>query len=62
MNYLVSHYNPRIIIALGFKIDNEKSLAFRKLTYRIGMEYAIKGWVMDDQRLKDGTPQPMGRL
>ena len=54
--YTVNHYNLQVIIALGFKIDNEKSIAFRKWANQIVSEYTIKGWVMDDQRLKDGTP------
>ena len=55
-NYEVNHYNLQVIIALGFKIDNEKAIAFRKWANQIVTEYTIKGWVMDDQRLKDGTP------
>lgn len=55
-NYRVKHYDLRVIIALGFKIDNEKAIAFRKWANQIVSEYTIKGWVMDDQRLKDGTP------
>ncbi len=55
-NYSVNHYNLQVIIALGFKIDNEKAIAFRKWANQIVSEYTIKGWVMDDQRLKDGTP------
>lgn len=55
-NYSVNHYNLQVIIALGFKIDNEKAVAFRKWANQIVSEYTIKGWVMDDQRLKDGTP------
>ena len=55
-SYAVNHYDLRVIIALGFKIDNEKAIAFRKWANQIVTEYTIKGWVMDDQRLKDGTP------
>ena len=55
-NYRVNHYNLQVIIALGFKIDNEKAVAFRKWANQIVSEYTIKGWVMDDQRLKDGSP------
>jgi len=54
--YEVNHYNLQVIVALGFKIDNEKAIAFRKWANQIVSEYTIKGWVMDDQRLKDGTP------
>ena len=55
-SYEVNHYNLQVIVALGFKIDNEKAIAFRRWANQIVTEYTIKGWVMDDQRLKDGTP------
>ena len=54
--YSVNHYNLQVIIALGFKIDNEKAIAFRKWANQIVSEYTIKGWVMDVPRLKDGSP------
>ena len=54
--YNVNHYNLQVIIALGFKIDNERAVQFRKWANQIVSEYTIKGWVMDDQRLKDGSP------
>ena len=54
--YAVKHYDLRVIIALGFKIDNEKAIAFRKWANQIVTEYTIKGWVMDVPRLKDGSP------
>ncbi len=54
--YAVKHYNLQVIIALGFKIDNEKAIAFRKWANQIVSEYTIKGWVMDVPRLKDGAP------
>ena len=54
--YSVKHYNLDVIIALGFKIDNERAVQFRKWARRIVSEYTIKGWAMDDQRLKDGSP------
>ena len=43
-SYNVNHYNLQVIIALGFKIDNEKAIAFRKWANRIVSEYTIKGW------------------
>lgn len=55
-SYSVNHYNLQVIIALGFKIDNEKAIAFRKWANQIVSEYTIKGWVMDVPRLKDGSP------
>ena len=54
--FAVNHYNLQVIIALGFKIDNERAIAFRKWANQIVSEYTIKGWVMDVPRLKDGSP------
>lgn len=51
----VIHYNLQMIIAVGFKVNNERAVQFRKWANSIVKDYTIKGWVMDDQRLKDGT-------
>ena len=48
------HYNLQMIIAVGFKVNNEKAVQFRKWANQIVKEYTIKGWVMDDERLKSG--------
>jgi len=48
------HYNLQMIIAVGFKVNNEKAVQFRKWANHIVTEYTIKGWVMDDERLKNG--------
>ena len=50
----VAHYNLQMIIAIGFKVDNERAVQFRKWTNQIVKDYTIKGWVMDDERLKIG--------
>ena len=50
----IVHYNLQIIIAIGFKVDNEKAIQFRKWANQIIKDYTIKGWVMDDERLKNG--------
>lgn len=52
----VEHYNLSMIIAIGFKVDNEKAVQFRKWANKIVNEYTIKGFSMDDERLKnDGS-------
>ena len=48
------HYNLQMIIAVGFKVNNERAVQFRKWANGIVKEYTIKGWVMDDIRLKEG--------
>ncbi|MDR0332677.1 MAG: virulence RhuM family protein [Dysgonamonadaceae bacterium] len=50
----VKHYNLQTIIALGFKINNERAVQFRKWANAIVKDYTIQGWVMDVERLKNG--------
>lgn len=51
----VNHYSLQMIIAVGFKVSSERAVQFRKWVNQIAKEYTIKGWVMDDERLKRGT-------
>lgn len=48
------HYHLQMIIAVGFKVNNERAVQFRKWANGIVKDYTIKGWVMDDERLKNG--------
>ena len=54
VNRNLLHYNLQMIIAVGFKVNNERAVQFRKWANTIVKEYTIKGWVMDDVRLKEG--------
>lgn len=49
----VMHYNLQMIIAVGFKVGNERAVQFRKWANAIVKDFTIKGWVMDDERLKN---------
>ena len=51
----VNHYSLQMIIAVGFKVNSERAVQFRKWVNQIAKEYTIKGWAMDDERLKRGT-------
>lgn len=51
---IIKHYNLQMIIAVGFKVNNEKAVQFRKWANQIVKDYTIKGWVMDEERLKNG--------
>ena len=51
----INHYNLQMIIAVGFKVNSERAVQFRKWVNQIAKDYTIKGWVMDDERLKRGT-------
>jgi hypothetical protein len=53
-NYRVNHYNLQAIIAVGFKIENERAVQFRKWANQIVKDYTIQGWTMDVERLKRG--------
>ena len=50
----VLHYNLQIIIAVGFKVNNDRAVQFRKWANGIVKDYTIQGWAMDDERLKNG--------
>ena len=52
--YHTNHYNLQAIIAVGFKVNNERAVQFRKWANAIVKDYTIKGWVMDEERLKNG--------
>ena len=47
-NYMVKHYCLQVIIALGFKIDNERAVQFRKWANQIVGDYTIKGYVKQE--------------
>lgn len=55
-NYTTQHYNLSAIIAVGYKVNSERAVQFRKWATQVLNEFTIKGFVMDDERLKnDGT-------
>ena len=55
-SYNTKHYNLSAIIAVGYKVNSERAVQFRKWAIGIIKEYTIKAYVMDDERLKnDGT-------
>ena len=55
-SYDTKHYNLQMIIAVGFKVNSERAVQFRKWVNSIAKEYTIKGYAMDDERLKnDGS-------
>lgn len=54
-NYNANHYSLEMIIAVGFKVNSERAVQFRKWVNQIAKDYTIKGWVMDSERIKRGT-------
>lgn len=52
--YNTNHYNLQMIIAVGFKIDNDRAVQFRKWAGQIVKDYTIQGWTMDKERIIKG--------
>jgi hypothetical protein len=51
-NYNSKYYNLQAIIAVGYRVNSHRALEFRKWATKILHEYIIKGFTMDDERLK----------
>lgn len=54
-NYNATHYNLQSIISVGFKIENDRAVQFRKWARQIVKDYTIQGWTMDSDRLKKAS-------
>ena len=54
VNRSIIHYNLQMIIAVGFKVNNDRAVRFRKWSGQIVKDYTIQGWTMDKERLKKG--------
>lgn len=52
--YDTKHYNLAAIIAVGYKVNSDRAVQFRKWATQVLEEYTIKGFTMDDERLKRG--------
>lgn len=50
----IKHYALQMIIAVGFKVNSERAVQFRKWVNKIAKDYTIQGWTMDKERLKQG--------
>ena len=53
-SYDTKHYKLSAIIAVGYKVHSERAVQFRKWATAIIEEFTIKGYTMDDERLKSG--------
>jgi len=49
----IKHYNLDLIIAVGYRVNSAIATSFRQWATKILVEYAVKGFAMDDVRLKD---------
>ncbi len=50
----VKYYNLRAIVAVGYRVNSHRAIEFRKWATNVLHEYIIKGFAMDDERLKQG--------
>ncbi len=57
-NYRVAHYNLDAILAVGYRVRSPRGVQFRRWASTVLKEFLAKGFVMDDERLKnpDGRP------
>ncbi len=54
VNRSIDHYNLQAVISVGFKVENDRAIQFRKWAREIVKNYSIQGWVIDDERFKKG--------
>ncbi len=57
-NYNVLHYNLDAIIAVGYRINSKKATEFRIWATKILKEYMIKGFALNDEKLKNNGMNP----
>ena len=50
----IDHYNLQMIIAVGFKVNNDRAVRFRKWAGQVVKDYTIQGWTMYADRMKKG--------
>ena len=53
-SYNTQHYNLSAVIAVGYKVNSERAVQFRKWATEVIKEFTIKAYVMDDERIKSG--------
>ena len=53
--YDTLHYSLDMIIAVGFKVNSQRAVQFRKWVNQIARQFTIKGWVIDEERLRNGS-------
>ncbi len=53
-SYNTKHYNLDAIISVGYRVNSKRATQFRKWATRVLTEYIRKGFVLDDERLKQG--------
>jgi hypothetical protein len=52
--YSTKHYNLDLVISVGYRVNSDEAIAFRKWATKIIKAYSVQGYVLDKERLKDG--------
>ena len=55
-NYKTQHYNLDAIIAVGYRVNSKKATRFRQWATKTLKEYITKGFVLNDELMKNGRP------
>ncbi len=61
-NYQTKHYNLDVIISVGYRVKSHRGTQFRIWATQRLREYIVKGFAMDDERLKKGQSQYFDEL
>ena len=54
-SYSTKHYNLEVIISLGYRINSQRATSFRRWATQVLKDFAIRGYVLDEVRLKNGA-------
>jgi hypothetical protein len=54
-NYKTKHYNLDAIIATGYRVNSQRATQFRQWATSVLRDFAIRGYVLDKERLKNGA-------
>ena len=57
-NYQIKHYNLDAIIAVGYRVNSRRAMAFRQWATAVLRDFAIRGYVIDRKRMENGTFTP----
>ncbi|MBD3590071.1 virulence RhuM family protein [Bacteroides sp. GM023] len=54
-SYRTKHYNLDAIIAVGYRVNSKRATAFRQWATNVLRDYVIRGYIIDKERMKNGT-------
>ncbi|UQX64061.1 RhuM family protein [Mannheimia haemolytica] len=54
-NYRTKHYNLDAVISIGYRVNSVRATQFRQWATKVLRDFAQKGYVIDRQRMENGT-------